>query len=48
VFRADGGTDASLSGHCHQEAIGGTLGLHANLDLAGILPNFDYGGSYSC
>ena len=48
VFRADGGTDASLAGRCHQERIGGTLPLQANLDLSGVLPNFTYSGSYSC
>jgi hypothetical protein len=48
VFTADGGTDASLAGRCHQERIGGTLPLYANLELSGVLPNFTYGGSYSC
>jgi hypothetical protein len=49
VFTADGSADGLFgAGHCHQEAIGGTLGLRANLDLGGVLPNFTYGGSNSC
>jgi hypothetical protein len=49
IFTTEGGADSLFGpGRCHQEVIGGTLGLHATIDLVGALPNLTYSGGYSC
>jgi hypothetical protein len=48
VFEVNGGANASLTdSHCHQQQVGGTLAVHASLDLVGDLnTSLTYSGTY--